>query len=160
MTPKTTYAVFYKTVPELRRDWQQYDEWTEDIEKARSSLAQAEKNSRFAECKIVERTETFDDFDGESRTLVIDNKALDDIIVCAVRYACGRRTYMPGIVVTFTKTLVKNLETNTLRVICSDILSAVVSGNGLGDPSIDAPLWDDLYRVCKKELNRREAITK
>lgn len=76
------------------------------------------------------------------------------VLNCAVRYAIGRRSYMPGIVVGFIKPLVKDLTTKTLWAIRSDI-SEASKFDGLGDPDIDAPLWLALREDVQKELVKR-----
>jgi hypothetical protein len=61
MAEKITYAVFYKAVAtdyDPHPVWRQFDGWEENLERAKHTLAIAERNSRFAECKIVKRTET------------------------------------------------------------------------------------------------------
>lgn len=86
--------------------------------------------------------------------ILCDSQHLGDIIVCAVRYACGRRTYMPSLVCDFVMPLIPELASNTLAVICGDIISAAEHG-GLGDPVIDEPLWRELYRACYDEIYQR-----
>ena len=76
------------------------------------------------------------------------------VLNCAVRYAIGRRSYMPGIVVGFIKPLVKDLTTKTLWAIRNDINEAS-KFDGLGDPGIDAPLWLALREDVQKELVKR-----
>ncbi len=38
------------------------------------------------------------------------------VLNCAVRYAIGRQTYMPGVVIDFIIPLLSNLSDRTLRV--------------------------------------------
>lgn len=84
------------------------------------------------------------------------NEYFELILVCAERYACGRRTYMPGIVVRYIKPLIPMLSDKTLAVIYNDINNAMERRN-VGDPAIDAPLWVDLYNTIEEELRRRSA---
>ena len=83
-----------------------------------------------------------------------DPETLGNIIICAVRYACGRKSYMPSIVCDFITPLIPELTSKTLSVICSDIVFAAEHG-GLGDLIIDAPLWRKLHRDCRTELEVR-----
>ena len=76
------------------------------------------------------------------------------VIICAVRYAIGRKTYITGSVVDFVYLLVKKLDTKTLTVIAKDIKSAR-DENRLGDETIDAPLWIRLLDACTDELKNR-----
>lgn len=86
--------------------------------------------------------------------ILCDPKDLGNIIICAVRYACGRKTYMPSTVCDFITPLIPELDSKTLAVICGDIISAAECG-GLGDSTIDEPLWRELYRVCYDEIYNR-----
>lgn len=92
----------------------------------------------------------------KNASLEIDEN-YESILICAERYACGRRTYMPGIVVGYIKPLIPMLSDKTLDVIYNDISSAVAH-DGLVDPTIGAPLWVDLYNTIGEELRRRSAI--
>lgn len=65
------------------------------------------------------------------------------VLVCAVRYALGRRTYMPSVVADFVSSIAGELSVRTLTVIKNDILAAK-DRNMLGDENIDAPVWLDL----------------
>lgn len=49
---------------------------------------------------------------------MVDTKgmAFGCICVCAVRYACGRQTYMPSIVKRFVHDNLKEIETSSLKV--------------------------------------------
>ena len=76
------------------------------------------------------------------------------VINCAVRYALGRSSYMPGVVVGYISPMVENLSTKTLWCLKRDINEAATYDN-LGDPNIDAPLWLRLLEDVKKELIRR-----
>lgn len=84
------------------------------------------------------------------------NKDFETILICAERYACGRRTYAPGIVVGYIEPLIPMLSGKTLAVIYNDISDAIAYGN-LGDPTIDAPLWIGLLDQIAEELKRRKA---
>ena len=84
------------------------------------------------------------------------NEDFESILICAERYACGRRTYMPGIVVDYIEPLIPRLSTQTLVVIGND-LSTADKTNNLGHPQIDAPLWLDLYNAITEELKKRNA---
>ncbi len=78
----------------------------------------------------------------------------ESILICAERYACGRRTYMPGIVIGYIIPLISVLSDKALGVIVSDIDFAAEHG-GLGDDEIDAPLWIGLQKRIRGELERR-----
>lgn len=76
------------------------------------------------------------------------------VLNCAVRYAIGRQTYMPGIVVGFIKPLLPELSDKTLWCFEKDVLDAKTYG-GYGDPRIDEPLWLGFLEAVQKEVRRR-----
>lgn len=84
------------------------------------------------------------------------NEDFESILICAERYACGRRTYIPSIVVGYIKPLIPRLSDKTLAVIYNDLDCAMEHRN-VGDPAIDAPLWVDLYKTIEEEHRRRSA---
>lgn len=94
-----------------------------------------------------------DTFTDKSRFVECDEN-LETMLICAERYACGRQTYMPSIVIDFITPLIPKLSDKTLTVIRNDIGDASVYRN-LGDSYIDAPLWLKLYRCIENELKRR-----
>ena len=64
MKNRTTYSVFFKAVAtdyEPHPDWRQFDGWTESREYTEAIAETARRNTRFAEVKIVKRTEMFED---------------------------------------------------------------------------------------------------
>lgn len=76
------------------------------------------------------------------------------ILICAERYACGRRSYVPSIVIGFITPLLPILSDRTLAALQRDI-SESKERNQLGDPRIDAPEWIELLDKIKKEANNR-----
>lgn len=83
---------------------------------------------------------------------------LETILICAERYACGRKTYMPSIVVEYITALIPKLSVKTLTVLRNDITEQVNYGTlrePLGDSVIDAPLWRRLRLDVVNELKRR-----
>lgn len=89
-------------------------------------------------------------------TIAKNDENFGSILICAVRYALGRKTYMPSVVVEFIKPIVKNLDSKTLNVMANDIKSAD-DENQLGDPTIDAPVWRSLRDACLDEMQKRYA---
>ena len=49
------------------------------------------------------------------------NKNFETILLCAVRYAIGRRTYIPSLVIDYITPLLPYLSENTLRLIANEI---------------------------------------
>lgn len=73
------------------------------------------------------------------------------VIICAVRYAIGRTTYMPHLVIDFIVPLLSELDDNTLFVIRRDIEES----HSLGDLHIDAPVWRKFLLDVNLELEHR-----
>ena len=77
-------------------------------------------------------------------TIEID-KDFERILVCAVRYAIGRQTYMPSMVIDYITPLLPYLSDNILRLIASEITEHEAYEGGLGDEKIDKPYWLAFY---------------
>lgn len=73
---------------------------------------------------------------------------------CAIRYACGRRTYMPSLVIDYITPLIPHLDDSTLAIIDKDLAEAAHTG-GYGDPQIDEPGWKEFHALIRQELTRR-----
>ena len=71
------------------------------------------------------------------------------IINSALRYAIGRHTYMPSIVVDFVRKYIEILDTKTIDVAIRDIDKAMEYG-GVDDP--------EMWYVLKKDLKDRWAF--
>ncbi len=85
--------------------------------------------------------------------VAIDND-FETMMICAVRYACGRQSYMPSLVIRYIMPMIPYLEDNTLHILDKDLQEAERIG-ALGDPDIDAPGWKDFHECVKKERMRR-----
>ena len=77
------------------------------------------------------------------------------ILNCAVRYAIGRETYMPGLVIGFIQPLLKHISDNTLYVFDQDITDQKYTG-GYGNKDIDEPLWLKFHQEIISEEKRRK----
>lgn len=73
------------------------------------------------------------------------NKDFENILLCAVRYAIGRQTYMPSLVIDYITPLLPYLTDNTLRLIANEITEYEGYEGGLGDEKIDRPYWLAFY---------------
>lgn len=62
------------------------------------------------------------------------------VLNCAVRYAIGRQTYMPSLLIDFIMPLIPQLSSKTLWCLDQDIAEQRWNG-GYGDPMIDEPCW-------------------
>ena len=75
----------------------------------------------------------------------------NSIVVCAVRYAVGRGTYMPDVVDGFVRRYLKALQTKTLHVLRKDI-KVYLDTSTLSQRD----LWASLYSNLGEEILTRE----
>ena len=76
------------------------------------------------------------------------------VLNCAVRYAIGRRTYMPSLVIGFITPLLTQLSDTTLWCFDQDIEEARYT-TGYGDPKADEPMWERFHEAVKAERVKR-----
>ena len=82
------------------------------------------------------------------------NKNFETILLCAVRYAIGRQTYIPSMVIDYITPLLSHLSYNTLGLIAAEIIDHSYDG-GLGDDMIDRPYWLAFKKKILAEMERR-----
>ena len=75
------------------------------------------------------------------------------ILNCAVRYAIGRETYMPSLVIGYIRPLLPYLSPKTLYVLDRDITEQRYRG-GYG-ASVDEADWMQFLLAIHKEQDRR-----
>lgn len=92
-------------------------------------------------------------------TAVEINKDFETILLCAVRYAIGRKSYMPSLVIDYITPLLPYLSDNTLRLIADEIIEYRSYEGGLGDEKIDRPYWEQFLRKIKVEMEKRHETT-
>ena len=83
------------------------------------------------------------------------NKNFETILLCAVRYAIGRRTYIPSLVIDYITTLLPYLSEDVLKLIADEITEHDTYEGGLGDEMIDRPYWDQFLRKIRLEMGGR-----
>lgn len=88
-------------------------------------------------------------------TVEID-KNFETVLLCAVRYAIGRKSYMPSMVIDYITPLLPYLSDNTLRLIADEIIEYRSYEGGLGDEKIDRPYWEQFLRKIKVEMEKRK----
>ena len=82
---------------------------------------------------------------------------------CAVRYACGRQTYMPSLIIDFLTPLLPQLSSRTLWCLDQDLTEKRYDPypNPYGDPTIDEPEWLNFLSLVRAErLKRGEELYK
>lgn len=82
------------------------------------------------------------------------NDDFGTILNCAVRYACGRRSYMPGLVIDYITPLLPQLNDKTLWCFDQDLTEAKYTG-GYGDPKVDEPKWKWFHEAVRAERTKR-----
>ena len=88
-------------------------------------------------------------------TIEID-KNFETILLCAVRYAIGRKSYMPSLVIDYITPLLPYLSDNTLRLIENEITEYGAYEGGLGDEKIDRPYWEQFLQKIRAEREKRK----
>lgn len=78
------------------------------------------------------------------------NEGLGTILICAVRYSIGRRSYMPGLVQDYIRPILPSLDKKTLSAMQRDIEEAAQYPGGLGDEDTDRPGWITFLAAVKK----------
>ena len=73
------------------------------------------------------------------------------VMNCAVRYACGRKTYAPSVVIGHIEPLLSQLDDTSLAVMERDIREC----DDYGDKAIDEPDWLDFLDEIQAEMGRR-----
>lgn len=90
------------------------------------------------------------------------------ICLCAMRYALGRQTYMPGLVQDFIRRHIGEIDSGTIEIMIRDIDTAdkitahmmsdghILSLDGLGDTKIDRPGWERLRDFLREKVKDDE----
>ena len=87
-------------------------------------------------------------------TIEID-KNFETILLCAVRYAIGRRTYIPSRVINYITPLLPYLSEDVLKLIANEIIGSYTYEGALGDEKIDKPSWLEFLRKIRLEMGGR-----
>lgn len=74
---------------------------------------------------------------------------------CAVRYAVGRRTYMPGLVIDFITPHLSELTDKTLWCFQQDLYQRLDEGFNFGD-EFDFQNWMSFLEDVDKEIKKRK----
>ena len=87
-------------------------------------------------------------------TVEID-KNFESILVCAVRYAIGRKSYMPSMVIDYITPLLPYLTEDVLKLIVNEIIERDTYEGALGDEKIDRPYWGQFLQKIRLEIGGR-----
>ena len=83
------------------------------------------------------------------------DKNFETILLCAVRYAIGRRTYIPSLVIDYITPLLPYLSEDVLKLIANEIIEHYTYEGALGDEKIDKPYWEQFLREIRLEIGGR-----
>jgi hypothetical protein len=102
------------------------------------------------------RKDQLDDIlcDEIQETLKLESSEFGAVLICAVRYAMGRETYMPSLITEFIAPILPYINLNTLECINRDLSNPATYG-GFGHEKIDAPIWVRFHARVQNELNIR-----
>ena len=88
------------------------------------------------------------------KNLTQEQEDFESVLICAIRYCLGRRTYMPHIVIQFVEERIDTLSQQTITCIIRDIEN-FNHGGLIGDPDIDDPAWKSFLYKLKNEQQER-----
>ena len=91
----------------------------------------------------------------EPTPIDIKDEDFGAILICAVRYCFGRRTYMPGLIIGYITPLLPRISDKTLRCLEADLNKPDLYG-GFGDEIIDEPIWIKFRCNVQAEIQRRK----
>ena len=86
------------------------------------------------------------------------NKDFETILLCAVRYAIGRRTYIPSLVIDYMTPLLPYLSEDVLKLLANEITKYEAYEGALGDEMIDRPYWIEFLRKIRLEIGGRNEL--
>ena len=140
--------------------WTGYNTFDKQLRKAKiyTSLHQASKTAlRFAHVNPTVVEVELEEAKPKMKIGIqfcLDNDDFGAILNCAVRYAIGRETYMPSLVIGFIKPMIPYLNDKTLWCFDQDVTEAKWNG-GYGHPRIDEPGWIEFREVVRAERVKR-----
>lgn len=83
----------------------------------------------------------------------------DDIqlcLICSIRYALGRKTYMPSVVQKTLEPILPMFTKKNLKIILNDLHSEEETPGFFGDEEIDRPGWMRFMDIVQKEYDKRD----
>ena len=117
-------------------------------------IKELSKNSVFEKITNAEGKNVFQIIEAQPQVGGVD-KNFETILLCAVRYAIGRRTYIPSRVIDYITPLLPYLSEDVLKLIADEIIEHYTYEGALGDEMIDKPYWIDFLRKIRLEIGGR-----
>ena len=85
-------------------------------------------------------------------------KNFETILLFAVRYAIGRRTYIPSRAIDYITPLLPYLSEDVLKLIANEITGRYTYEGALGGEKIDKPYWIEFLRKIRLEIGGRNEL--
>lgn len=117
-------------------------------------IEELSKNSVFEKITNAEGKNVFEIIEAQPQVSGVD-KDFETILLCAVRYAIGRRTYIPSLVIDYITPLLPYLSEDVLKLIADEITEHDTYEGSLGDEMIDKPYWIDFLQRIRLEIGGR-----
>ena len=119
-------------------------------------IKELSKNSVFEKITNAEGKNVFEIIEAQPQVSGVEiNKNFETILLCAVRYAIGRRTYIPSLVIDYITPLLPYLSEDVLKLIADEIIGRYTYEGALGDEKIDKPYWIDFLQKIRLEIGDR-----
>ena len=119
-------------------------------------IKELSKNSVFEKITNAEGKNVFEIIEAQPQVGGVEiNKDFETILLCAVRYAIGRRTYIPSLVIDYITPLLPYLSEDVLKLIADEIIERYTYEGALGDEKIDKPYWEQFLRKIRLEIGGR-----
>ena len=92
------------------------------------------------------------------RNIDLEDDDFTVFAMSAIRYAIGRRTYVPLVVTDYLAAMLEDVSDKLLWLLERDIREQERYGEeAYGDPKIDKPTWMAFYNKIKAEIERRKS---
>ena len=119
-------------------------------------IKELSKNSVFEKITNAEGKNVFEIIEAQPQVSGVEiNKDFETILLCAVRYAIGRKSYMPSMVIDYITPLLPYLSEDVLKLIVNEIIEHYTYEGALGDEKIDKPYWKQFLREIRLEIGGR-----
>ena len=122
-------------------------------------IKELSKNSVFEKITNAEGKNVFEIIEAQPQVGGVEiNTDFESILVCAVRYAIGRKSYMPSMVIDYITPLLPYLSEDVLKLIADEIIGRYTYEGALGDEMIDKPYWEQFLRKIRLEIGDRHEL--
>ena len=119
-------------------------------------IKELSKNSVFEKITNAEGKNVFEIIEAQPQISGVEiNKDFETILLCAIRYAIGRKSYMPSLVIDYITPLLPYLSEDVLKLIVNEIIEHYTYEGALGDEKIDKPYWKQFLREIRLEMGGR-----